>query len=106
MYPTASDVLAFLGLPVEGQNVAQVERIIHTATMMVRGYTRGRGFDESGFPEEDLEAVIVSCAARLYRNPTLDTNQSAGPFQTSPGVFNGWTLPELAILNQYRVRAR
>lgn len=106
MYPYADDVVAFLGGPVEGHDVAQIETHIRVASMMVKGYTRGRGFDEDGTPADDVAAVIVSCAARLYRNPTLDRNQTAGPFQTSPGIFNGWTLAELAILNNYRVRAR
>lgn len=108
MLPTASDVLTFLGQPPAGagQNLAPVERALHTATMMVKGYTRGRGFDDMGIPNEDLAAVIVSCAARLYSNPAGSGQEAAGPFQRTPGVFNGWTLAELAILNNYRIRAR
>lgn len=106
MNVTATDVLTFLGASPEGQDVAQVEAAITTAQAMVRGYTRGRGFTPMGGPDDQIAAVIVSCAARLYRNPTLDGQQTAGPFAQSPGVFNGWTLPELAILNNYRVTAR
>lgn len=97
------DVVTFLGE--SDPDVAQVDAHVHTAAMMVRAYTRGRGF-EGGFPEEDVAAVIVSCAARLYRNPTLDRSQQVGPFQTAPGSFHGWSLPELAILHRYRQRAR
>lgn len=102
---TASDVLTFLGTPEAGQDVAQVNAAITTAQAMVKAYTRGRGFLYNQ-PEDDVAAVIVSCAARLYRNPTLDRSQTAGPFTQQPGVFAGWTLPELAILHNYRVRAQ
>lgn len=103
----AADVRAFLGQPEEGGAVAQIDAVITVAKAMVNGYTRGRGFDPAtGDPDDNLAAVITSCAARLYRNPTLDRQQAAGPFSQSPGVFNGWTLPELAILHNYRERAR
>lgn len=107
MVPTAADVLTFLGESIEeGQDVSQVEAVIATAKAMVKAYTRGGGFMAGGtIPESDVEAVIISCAARLYRNPSLDRNQTVGPFQTSPGVFNGWSLPELAVLHRYRTRA-
>lgn len=103
---THSDVLAFLGTPEAGQDVAQLTSVIGVASAMVKGYTRGRGFNQFGDVDNDLAAVIVSCASRLYRNPTLDRSQSAGPFTQQPGVFAGWTLAELAILHNYRVRSR
>lgn len=108
MMPTAADVLTYLGeTSGEGQDVAQISAHVVTAAAMVKAYTRDRGFDPvTGEPGDDLAAVIVSCAARSYRNPTHDRNQTAGPFQTSPGIFLGWTLPELAILHRYRARAR
>lgn len=98
-----ADVLAFLGE--RDADAAQVDAHVHTATLMVKAYTRGRGFT-GGVPAEDVAAVIVSCAARLYRNPTLDRSQQVGPFQTAPGSFHGWSLPELAILHNYRRRAQ
>lgn len=104
IYP--DQVLDYLGLPVPGQNLVQLTRILHTAEVMVKGYTRGRGFDEHGDPAEDLAAVIVSCAARLYTNPTGAAQETVGPFSRTPGTFAGWTLAEHAILNNYRVRAR
>lgn len=99
-----SDVLTFLGAHAEGQDALQLTSVIEVATAMVKGFTRGRGFNPD--PTEDLAAVIVSCAARLFRNPTLDRQQTAGPFTQHPGVFHGWTLAELAILHNYRVRAQ
>lgn len=101
----AREVLAFLGEHTwTATDLAQVESHVHTATMMVKAYTRGAGFP-GGEPAEDVAAVIVSCAARLVRNPTLDRTQTVGPFQTSPGTFQGWSLAELAVLHTYRRRA-
>ncbi|MGD8150949.1 hypothetical protein [Ornithinimicrobium sp. Y1694] len=104
MYPTPQDVLTFLGDSGEGQDDAPITAHLNTAMQMVKAYTRGNGFDEFG-PADDVAAVVVSCAARLYRNPTLDRTQTIGPFQTSPGIFQGWTLAELAVLHTYRRRA-
>jgi hypothetical protein len=103
--PLVTDVLAFLGQPAGEGGDAQVQSHLDTATAMVRAYVRENGF-LGGEPTEDLAAVIISSAARLHRNPTLDRTQSAGPFTHTPGTFNGWTLPELAILHRYRRRAQ
>lgn len=105
MILTPTDVLTFLGTTGDGQDVASVQTHLDTATVMVKAYTRGGGFTGTE-PSEDVAAVIVSCASRLYRNPTLDRSMSIGPAQTSPGIFNGWTLPELAVLHTYRRRAQ
>lgn len=104
MTPTPADVLAFLGQPEDAGAIGLPEHIT-TATAMVRSYVRDNGF-LGGEPTEDLAAVIISSAARLHRNPTLDRTQTAGPFTHTPGTFHGWTLPELAILHRYRRRAQ
>lgn len=109
MTPLATDVLTWLGITPggPGEDHAQIEAHLSTATAMVKAYTRDGGFDpDTGEPADDVAAVIVSCAARSYRNPSVDRAMTAGPFQTSPGTFGGWTLPELAVLHRYRVRAR
>ena len=105
MYGSAEDVVAFLGEPEDGCNWTQIETVLATAKAMVQGFTRGRGFNQLDEPNGEIAAVIVSCAARLYRNPTLDRGQTTGPFAQQPGIFAGWTLAELAILHNYRVRA-
>ena len=107
--PSRSDLLAYLGKNEVGQQeAAQIDVILNAAYLMVKAYTRGRGFGLASLMEceEDLAAVVVSSAARLQSNPTLFRQTSSGPFAFTPGLFNGWTLPELAILNTYRVRAR
>ena len=105
MIPAPSDVLAFLGQPAGEGGDAQIASHLTTATAMVRAYVRDTGFD-GDMPADDLAAVIISSAARSYRNPTLDRTQTAGPFTQTPGTFNGWTLPELAVLHRYRTRAQ
>ncbi|WP_338538181.1 hypothetical protein N5P18_15690 [Janibacter terrae] len=103
--PLVSDVLAFLGQPAGAGGDPQIQSHLDATTAMVRAYVRDNGFLD-GDPADDLAAVIVSSAARSYRNPTHDKDQTAGPFTHTPGLFNGWTLPELAVLHRYRTRAQ
>lgn len=104
MNVTPYDVAAFLGQPASPELSALTEAHLPIVTAMVRRYVRGKGFAD-GSPDDDLAAVIVSSTARLVKNPTNDTLQVAGPFTVRPGTFDGWTLPELAILHSYRKRA-
>lgn len=83
----------------------KVEETLGIVLLMVRSYTRGVGFDESGDPNDALGAVIITCTARLSANPELQRQSTQGPFSVTHGLFNGWTLPELAVLNAYRKRA-
>ncbi|KYH43679.1 hypothetical protein [Branchiibius sp. NY16-3462-2] len=106
MSATAWDVAAFTGGDVSSAGwTAKAEATIAIVEQMVRAYTRGQGFDETGDANDALTAVIVSSTARLMANPEGTKTQTAGTFSVSYGTFNGWTLPELAILNQYRRRA-
>lgn len=93
---------AFLG---EQVSPTQAEAHLRNATLMVKAYTRDEGFDDSGQPSEDLQAVIISAAARSIKNPTHVRQEGIGPFSQSPGTLYGWTLAELAILHRYRKRA-
>lgn len=70
----------------------------------VKAYTRGRGFLE-GQPVDAVAAVILSATARLTNNPQMTARESVGSFSQTPAVLDGWTLPELAVLHRYRVRA-
>ena len=67
-------------------------------TAMVNGYTRGKGF--TPYPDERLTAVIVSATARLVSNPEQELN-AVGSVQVRSS-FQGFTLAERAILNNYR----
>ncbi len=104
MIPTADDVAAFLGRPGDVALVDLAYTHLRSVTAMVRAYTRGRGFTGTE-PADDLGEVIVSATARTVANPSSTTEQTAGPFSSKPAVFDGWTLPELAVLHRYRKRA-
>lgn len=104
--PTGQDVADFVG---EGSDVTTVDRaakLLPFVIETVRGYTRGQGFTPDGVPADDVALVIVASAARLVTNPTLDEFEGVGGYSHRPGRFDGWTLPELAILNRYRRRAQ
>lgn len=77
------------------------------ATTYVSAYTRGKGFDpDDGSPLPDIEAVIVSVAARLMTNPRGISQETAGSFSQAHFRFDGFTLLEQTVLNRYRIRAQ
>jgi hypothetical protein len=102
--PTALDVALFLGKGEDAPTLALAEAHLPVVLAMVKAYTRGRGFTE-GEPTDDLALVVVSSCARLVVNPEHTIEQTTGPFSIRQAIFNGWTLPELAVLHQYRKRA-
>ncbi len=97
-------VAAFLGKPDDTAILDTAEQTIPIVTVMVKAYLRGTGDWE---PNDELEAVIVTAAARMVSNPgQLPYDLATGPF-TNPvrGAFQGWSLAELFVLNRYRKRA-
>lgn len=104
MMPNALDVTAFLGRSGDAATEARADAHLPIVAEMVRAYTRDKGFT-ADVPGDDLAAVIISATARLVANPEHTVEQTTGPFSIRHGVFNGWTLPELAILHRYRKRA-
>jgi len=105
MTPIAQDVANYLGRGEDATILALAGEHLPVVEQMVRAYVRDRGFDEITGPSDDLAAVIVSSCARLVSNPEHNVSQQLGTFSIRPGIFNGWTLPELAILHRYRKRA-
>ncbi len=105
---TSTQVLEFLGRPDDTALAGSAQQAIPVVTTMARAYTRGKGFDTFGEPEDDMDAVILSAAARLASNPSqIASDETAGPFTRSlRGSFNGWTIAELSVLNRYRDRAQ
>lgn len=95
----AADVLAFIGQAVPA---ASVEAHVAQVGAMVQEYTRGQGFDKENVPVEGIRQVIISATARSVANPTHVVNQRAGTQSWTPGQFQGFTLPELRVLNRYR----
>jgi hypothetical protein len=99
----ASDVARFLGKDQDPTVLALAGEHLPIVTAMVRAYVHGNGFDVNSVAD-DLAAVIVSSTARYVMNPAGTIAETVGPFSVRYGVFNGWTLPELAIMHQYRRR--
>ena len=101
----ATDVAAFLGRSGDAATVDLATQHLPVVTAMVKAYVRSNGFDELGEPADDLALIIVSSCARLVVNPEHTVSQEIGTFSIRQAVFNGWTLPELAVLHRYRKRA-
>lgn len=103
---TADDVLTLLGRT-DGLDVA--EQAVTIVTAQVRAYTRDNGFSGDQ-PAPDLATVILTGAARVVSNPenlrSEHTQLDGASIEVQRQVIDGWTLPELAILNRYRRRAR
>ena len=98
---SGSDVAALL----EGAATEDVtQRAYDAAKLMARAYTRGEGFTNDE-PNDEIAAAILTAACRLARNPGgLSTSETMGPFAFDVrGGFSGFTLGELAVLDQYRV---
>jgi hypothetical protein len=97
-------VAAFLGRPEDAAILAIAEQAIPVVTVMVKAYVRGGSNWEAS---DELEAVIVTAAARMVSNPSgLAHDLTTGPFSHSlRGAFQGWTLAELFVLNRHRKRA-
>ena len=101
----AGAVAAFLGQPDDTQLVALAGEHVKAITAMAKAYTRDRGFaPQSGEPNDDIAAVIVTATARMVANPE-QIAYTAGSV-TMQGGFQGWSLAELAVLNRYRKRAQ
>lgn len=103
---THSDLRKLLGKPAAHDD-EQADEVLSIVTTMARNYTRGNGFDEAGVPNEDIRAVILTASARLLSHPRqLGISETLGPqsayFREG---FQGWSLAELFVLNNYRVRA-
>lgn len=104
MTPTGQQVADFLGQGDIPELVALAEEHVVIVRAMARAYTRGNGFDLDGFPNEEIEAVIVTATARLVANPE-QLRHSVGGVQMLDS-FKGWSLAETFVLNRYRKRAR
>lgn len=101
--PEGQDVAAFLGRGDDASLVALAEEQVRIVTAMVRGYTRGRGFDTFGQVAEDLAAVITTATARMLANPEQIAYDVGNV--SLRGGFQGWSLAETFVLNRYRKRA-
>lgn len=88
-------------------SAAQISPHLSSVTAMVRSYTRGAGFKqttEGPFVQEDIAAVIVAATCRSANNPAQVTREEIGSWNSVPGKFEGYTLAEQFVLNNYRRR--
>lgn len=77
---------------------------VNIITALVKGYTRGQGFDAEGTPEPDLQAVIISASMRFLSNP--NGLEIEGSRHYGDGDNTGLTLLERQVCDRYRVKAR
>jgi hypothetical protein len=101
--PTGQDVAGFLGRGSDTAFVALCNVHVPLVTAFVRSYVRGQGFDKYDDMEEDLRAVIITATARLVVNPAQVEREGADSYY-AVGSFNGFSLPELAVLHNFRRR--
>lgn len=104
--PGGEAVAEFLGRADDAEFVAFCGRHVVRMYSFVFAYTRGVGFDPIEDPDmvqEDLSAVIVTATARLVTNPAQVERETADGY-TAVGGFQGFTLPELKVLDRYRRR--
>jgi len=102
---TGQDVARLIGHPDNTQLISVAKEAAEVVTEYVRAYTRDQGFDNDGEPLAPVAAVIKSATVRMAVNPQYLKRQSAGSQSVTPSVLDGFTLPELAVLNRYRKRA-
>jgi len=106
--PTPNDVAAFLLWDVD-EVEEHIKPHLFSVTSMARAYVRGNGFAPTeGVPgilcREDIAGVIVMATARSLCNPEQLTRIEVGSYSEVPTKFEGWTLAEQFVLNQYRRR--
>lgn len=105
MAVTAQQVADLIGRGDDTTLVALAGQVLPVVTAQIRAYTRGRGFSGDQ-PTPELEAVILTSAARAISNPEQLRAEEVGDWSRTYQVTQGWTLAEHAILGRYRVRAR
>ncbi len=100
---TAADLAAHLQTDVD---TATAMLALKVAADVAHTYTRGAGFDPiTGAPGDDLAAVVLMAAGRIYVNPAHTQQETIDDYTVRYAGFTGWSLPELAILHTYRRRA-
>lgn len=97
----APRVAAYVGRPGDADVTATASAQLPVVAEYVRGYTRGRGFEEER-PAAPLRAVIVAATARLATNPEQVSVFTTGDYSERPAILAGWTLTELGVLRRYR----
>lgn len=106
--PAGAEVLMYVDRAGDEYLAAQADKHAAQAATLVQAYTRGRGFgtgEDQGKCAEPIAAVVVTYAARSLLNPTSAREIDAGSFKSSPGSAWSFSLVELLVLHNYRLRA-
>lgn len=97
--PSGVEVATLIGGADEPAVVERCQQVGEVIALFARQYTRGNGFYAEGVAQ-DIGSVILTASARLAANPEQLYTQVGGVI-TGAG-FQGWTLAEQIVLNQYR----
>lgn len=100
---TGQDIANFLGRGDDTELVSLASLHLPIVTAFVRAYVRGNGF-VTGEPNDDLQQVIKTATTRLVVNPQQARRIQIDDFSQTFATLDGFTLPELAVLNLYRRR--
>lgn len=103
--PTPGEVATFLQW--DAETAPTIAPHLVSVTAFVRSYTRGVGFTtttEGPYVEQDVAAVIVSATCRSVTNPEQVSRVEVGSYNAMPARFEGFTLVEQIVLNNYRRR--
>jgi len=104
VFPVGQDVAEFLGRGDDATLAALAGQHLPVVTAMVEAYVHGVGFNATTGPADDLVLVIVASTARLSANPDMTRESAIDDYSVKNTIFQGWTLPELAVLHTYRRR--
>ena len=102
---TGQRIAEFLGRGDDTELAKLAGQHLPVVTAFVRAYTRGNGFYGFDEPNEDLEAVLTTATARLVVNPDQARRIQVDDFSQTFATLDGFTQPEVAVLNRYRRRA-
>jgi hypothetical protein len=102
--PTAQQVADALGRGDDTELVALASVHLPIITGFIREYTRGEGFTDD-VPTDSIAGVIVTATARYVQNPELVVSETIGDHSERRTVFEGLSLIEQQVLNNYRKRA-
>ena len=94
--PTPDEIATLANIP----NSPNVKTTIDLIATFARSYTRGNGFIDDEKVEKDIGKVITTAAIRLLANPEQLDIRVGNVSRSS--YWQGWTLAEQIILNQYR----
>ena len=104
-----ADLEDWLGETLDVGDVNRAEALLGAASALVRSETAQTWLDANGDLDTvpaDVAAVVVQCAARVWRNPAGVVHETAGPFSAryAEAVAEGLylTATERAILDRHK----